>query len=93
MCIRDSAIVGNESVEIIGIEDLKIKSMTARPEPKKFEDEEFLPNGANAKAGLNKAILAVYKRQLPEYSSLTFLILRFLSKNTSIFYINFSYFG
>ena len=31
--------------------------MTARPEPKKFEDEEFLPNGANAKAGLNKAIL------------------------------------
>lgn len=51
------AIVGNESVEIIGIEDLKIKSMTARPEPKKFEDEEFLPNGANAKAGLNKAIL------------------------------------
>ena len=51
------AIVGNESVEIIGIEDLKIKSMIARPEPKKFEDEEFLPNGANAKAGLNKAIL------------------------------------
>lgn len=51
------AIVGDKTVEIIGMEDLKIKSMTASPEPRKSENGKFLPNGANAKADLNRAIL------------------------------------
>lgn len=51
------SIVGDKSIEIIGMEDLNIKSMTVSPEPKVTDGGKFLPNGANAKAGLNKAIL------------------------------------
>ena len=35
------AIVGNESVEIIGIEDLKIKSMTARLSQRNLKTKNF----------------------------------------------------
>ncbi len=59
-------IVDSEA-EIIVFEDLKIKNMTKAPKPKKAgtqtntrtnaKTSKYLPNGAAAKAGLNKAIL------------------------------------
>lgn len=46
--------------DLIAVEDLRVKNMTKRPNPK--EDPEnaghYLPNNAAAKAGLNKSILA-----------------------------------
>jgi putative transposase len=43
--------------DLICFEDLKIKNMILRPRPKQDEATgEFLPNGASAKAGLNKSI-------------------------------------
>lgn len=38
-------------------ENLKLKNMTKRPKPKKDENGKFLPNGAAAKAGLNRVML------------------------------------
>ena len=43
--------------EVIAIEDTKLKNMTRKPKPKPNETGGFDPNGAAAKAGLNKAIL------------------------------------
>jgi len=37
-------------------EDLKISNMIRRPKAKQDDDGKFLPNGASAKAGLNKSI-------------------------------------
>ena len=37
-------------------EDLKIKNMIRKPKPKQDEDGAWAPNGASAKAGLNKSI-------------------------------------
>jgi putative transposase len=44
--------------DLIAHEDLRVANMTRRPKPKPDEDEPgaFLPNGAAAKAGLNKSI-------------------------------------
>ena len=46
--------------DLIAIEDLRTRQMTKRPAPKPDPDQPtaFLPNGARAKAGLNRAILA-----------------------------------
>lgn len=46
--------------DVIRLEDLRIKNMTATPRPKPDPDQPgaYLPNGARAKAGLNRAILA-----------------------------------
>ena len=46
--------------DVIRLEDLRIRDMTGRPKPKPDPDQPgaFLPNGAHAKAGLNRAILA-----------------------------------
>lgn len=48
------------SYDLIAIEALAIRSMTRRPTPKPDPQKHgsFLPNGARAKAALNKAILA-----------------------------------
>lgn len=43
--------------DVIVHEELKIASMTRRPKPRPAEDGSFAPNGAAAKAGLNKSIL------------------------------------
>jgi len=44
--------------QIIMLEDLQTKNLTKRPKPKQDEETgKFLPNGASAKAGLNKSIL------------------------------------
>ena len=45
--------------DLIRIEDLRVPNMTRRPAPKPGPDQPgaFLPNGARAKAGLNRGIL------------------------------------
>ena len=44
--------------QVIAYEDLKIRNMTKAPKPKQDEETgQYLPNGASAKAGLNKSIL------------------------------------
>ncbi|MEO8957013.1 MAG: transposase [Ktedonobacteraceae bacterium] len=44
--------------QIIAFEDLQTKNLTKRPKPKQNEETgQYLPNGASAKAGLNKSIL------------------------------------
>ena len=46
--------------QIFVVEDLKIKNMTASPTPQPTADGSgYEPNGATAKAGLNRSILAV----------------------------------
>jgi len=43
---------------VIVFEDLQITNLTATPKPKQDEETgKYLPNGASAKAGLNKSIL------------------------------------
>lgn len=46
--------------DLIAVEDLRVQNMVRRPPPKPDPQDErrFLPNGARAKAALNKAILA-----------------------------------
>ena len=51
------SIVNDQKTDIIAMEDLKTESLTKSPKPKVSESGKFLPNGASAKAGLNKAIL------------------------------------
>lgn len=43
--------------QMIVFEDLKPANMSKAPKPKQDEDGRYLPNGAAAKAGLNKSIL------------------------------------
>ena len=40
------------------VEDLRVKNMTKKPEPKKDDFGRYVRNGACAKAGLNRAILS-----------------------------------
>jgi putative transposase len=42
--------------DLIVHEDLRITNMVRRPEPRPDGDGDYLPNGATAKAGLNKSI-------------------------------------
>lgn len=42
--------------QMIVFEDLKSANLSKRPKPKQDEDGKYLPNGASAKAGLNKSI-------------------------------------
>lgn len=48
----------DSGAKMLVFEDLKIKNMTKAPAPKQDEQGRYLPNGAAAKAGLNKAILS-----------------------------------
>jgi len=43
--------------QVIVFEDLRVKNLTKAPAPKQDENGKYLPNGAAAKAGLNKSIL------------------------------------
>jgi putative transposase len=47
----------DSTYELFVFENLNIKNMTKAPAPKQDEQGKYLPNGAAAKAGLNKAIL------------------------------------
>ena len=51
-------LVATENVNPIVFEDLKVKNMTRRPRAKQDENGKWLKNGARAKAGLNRSILA-----------------------------------
>lgn len=50
-------LVSNAAFELYVFEDLPIQNMTRRPKAKRDFSGHFLPNGAAAKAGLNRAIL------------------------------------
>jgi len=49
-------IVDSEA-EVFVFEDLKIKNMTRAPKPRRAGNGKCIPNGATAKAGLNRSIL------------------------------------
>ncbi len=51
-------LVENPNARIYAFEDLKIKNMTQRPKAQQDEQGRWQKNGARAKAGLNKVILA-----------------------------------
>jgi len=56
--------------QVIGFEDLQVKNMTKRPQPKQGETTgQYLPNGAAAKAGLNKSIQDAGWRAFTEMTS------------------------
>ena len=42
--------------DLICVEDLQIKNMMKRPKPRSNSEGQFSPNGATAKAGLNRSI-------------------------------------
>lgn len=46
------------TAQVFVLEDLKLQNMTAAPAPRRNEQGRYTANGAAAKAGLNKAILA-----------------------------------
>ena len=46
------------TAQVFVLEDLKLQNMTAAPAPRRDEQGRYTANGAAAKAGLNKAILA-----------------------------------
>ena len=52
------ALVVHAEYDLYVFEDLRIKNMTKRPKAKKDAAGRFLPTGAKAKAGLNRAILS-----------------------------------
>ncbi len=56
--------------QVIVFEDLKTANLTKRPKPKQDEEtDHYLPNGAAAKAGLNKSILDAGWRTFTEMVS------------------------
>lgn len=60
MAHRISKTIAQQAVEVVVCEDLKILNLTKSPQPKQnVETGKYLPNGARAKAGLNKSILNV----------------------------------
>lgn len=46
-----------DTYEVLAFEDIKPANLSKRPKPKQDENGTYLPNGASAKAGLNKSIL------------------------------------
>lgn len=65
MAHRVSKAIAELPAHIIVCESLNLKGMTKRPKPKQDpKTQEYLPNGARAKAGLNKSILNVAWGQL-----------------------------
>jgi len=65
---KASRKIADGSAHVIVFESLKIKNMTAAPSPKQDESGHYLPNGAAAKAGLNKAILNSAIGQLADFT-------------------------
>ncbi len=51
-------LVSEPDRNLFVVEDLKVKNITKKPEPKKDDSGRYVGNGARAKAGLNKAILS-----------------------------------
>ena len=61
------ALVSDDKVQFFVLEDLRVKNMTKRPEPKYDDNAKALPNGARSKAGLNRAILSSGWGKTEEY--------------------------
>ncbi len=61
------ALVADAKVQFFVLENLRVKNMTRRPHPKYDDSGKALPNGARAKAGLNRAILSSGWRKTEEY--------------------------
>ena len=61
------ALVSDDKVQFFVLEDLRVKNMTKKPEPKYDDNAKALPNGARAKAGLNRAILSSGWGKTEEY--------------------------
>lgn len=55
--------------DVIVHEDLRVTSLTRRPRPRPLEDGTHEPNGASAKAGLNREILSAGWGQLLRFIS------------------------
>jgi putative transposase len=53
-----SCALVNSAAKVFVFEDLKVKNMTRRSKPKQDAGGKYIRNGAAAKSGLNKAILA-----------------------------------
>jgi len=51
------ALVNHTDCRVFTFEDLKIANMVKAPQPKADDQGRYLPNGARAKAGLNRSIL------------------------------------
>ncbi len=51
-------LVSEPDRSLFVVEDLNVKNMTKRPEPKQDDSGRHVRNGARAKAGLNRAILS-----------------------------------
>lgn len=60
-------IVDNPQTKIIVLEDLRTKSMTAKPKAKQTNNGKWEKNGANAKAVLNRSILDKGWHQLESF--------------------------
>jgi putative transposase len=54
--------------QVIVFEELEAAHLTKRPKPKQDENGRYLPNGASAKAGLNKSILDAGWGQFVQYT-------------------------
>ena len=66
---KTSHALATSSAQIFVLEDLKLKNMTAAPAPRQDAAGRYTANGAAAKAGLNKAILASSLGQIKEFLS------------------------
>ncbi len=62
------ALVMDERYSLYVFEDLKIQNMTRRPKAKQDEKGRWVPNGAKAKAGLNRVILSSAWGQVVQYT-------------------------
>ena len=62
------ALVTDERYSLYVFEDLKIQNMTRRPKAKQDEKGRWIPNGAKAKAGLNRVILSSTWGQVVQYT-------------------------
>jgi putative transposase len=63
------ALVGDPKALLLVFEALAVQRMTRRPKAKQDETGRWVRNGARAKAGLNKSILASCWGKAKEYSS------------------------
>ncbi len=62
------ALVADDRYTLYAFEDLKIQNMTRRPKAEQDEKGRWVPNGAKAKAGLNRVILSSAWGQVVQYT-------------------------
>jgi putative transposase len=57
-CHQVSHKLATSEAAVFAVEDLQLKNMTKAPKPKQNEQGQYIPNGAKAKAGLNRELLS-----------------------------------